>query len=118
MTRPEWNAGADAVPGEVADHAVAEALGVRLDDPADDVDLAAGLHGVDRPHHGLVRALDEQPRLLVDVADEVRLVGVAVHAADVGRDVDVDDVAVLERAVVGDAVADDLVDATCTATSG
>ena len=58
-----------------------------------------------------MRALDEQARLLVDVADEVGRVGVAVHAVDVGRDVDVDDVAVLERAGVGDAVADDLVDA-------
>ena len=32
---------ADAVAGEVADHAVAEALGVGLDGPADDVDFAA-----------------------------------------------------------------------------
>jgi hypothetical protein len=58
-----------------------------------------------------VGALDEQPRLLVDVADEERLVRVAVDSADVGGDVDVDDVAVRERPVVGDAVADDVVDA-------
>ena len=102
---------ADAVAGEVAHHAIAKTLGIALDHPADDVDLAAGHGRLDAAHHGLVGALDEQPGLLVDVAAEVRGVGVSVDAADEGGDVDVDDVAVLERAVVGDAVADDLVDA-------
>src|SRR3546814_6145427 len=46
----------------------------------------------------------------VDVADEERGVGVAVHAIEEDRDVEVDDVAVGQRSVVGDAVADDLVD--------
>ena len=45
----------------------------------------------------------------VDVADEERGVGVAVDAVDVGRDVEVEDVAVLQHPGVGDAVADDLV---------
>ena len=49
--------------------------------------------------------------LLVDVAGEEGRVGVAVHAVDEGGDVDVDDVAVLDDAGVGDAVADHLVDA-------
>ena len=53
----------------------------------------------------------KQPGLLVDVAGEEGGVGVAVHAADEGGDVDVDDVAVLDDARVRDAVADDLVDA-------
>src|SRR6478609_633808 len=101
----------DAVSGEVAHDAVAEPLRVALDDAADDVDLAARAGGSDAAHHRLVRAFDEQAGLLVDVADEVGRVGVAVDAVDVGRDVDVDDVAVLERPRVGDAVADDLVDA-------
>jgi len=52
---------ADAVAGEVADHAVAEALGVGLDDPSDDVELAAGGDRPDGPHHRLAGALDEQP---------------------------------------------------------
>ncbi len=47
----------------------------------------------------------------IDVADEERGVGVAVYPADEGGDVEVDDVAVLQRSRVGDAVADDLVDA-------
>ncbi len=65
--------------------------------------------GFDRPHRGLVGALDQQAVLLGDVAGQERGVGVAVHAVDVGRDVDVDDVAVFDHGRVGDAVADDLV---------
>ena len=79
---------------------------------------APGRDGLDAAHQRLVGALDEQPGLLVDVADEEGGVGVAVHAVDEGGDVDVDDVAVLDAPAVRDAVADDLVDATCTATSG
>ena len=51
------------------------------------------------------------PRLLVDVAGEEGGVGVAVDAVEVGGDVDVDDVAVLDHPAVRDAVADHLVDA-------
>ena len=98
MIRPLWNDGADAVAGELADHAVAEARGVGLDHPADDVDPAAGLDRLDAALERLAGALDEQPRLLVDVAGEEGRVGVAVHAVEVRRDVDVDDVAVLDHA--------------------
>ena len=68
-----------------------------------------GLHRLDRAHRRLVGALDQQPVLLGDVAGQERRVGVAVHAVDVGGDVDVDDVAVLDHRRVRDAVADDLV---------
>ena len=54
--------------------------------------------------------LDQRPGVAVDLADEEGGVAVAVHAVEIGGDVDVDDVAVLQRAVVGDAVADHLVD--------
>ena len=76
-----------------------------------DVDPATRLDGLDRPLERLAGALDEQAGLLVDVAGEERRVGVAVDAVEVRRDVDVDDVAVLEHPRVGDAVADHLVDA-------
>ena len=46
----------------------------------------------------------------VDLPDGERGVGVAVDPVEEDRDVEVDDVAVDERPVVGDAVADDLVD--------
>ena len=73
------------------------------------------LNGWPGPHHGdgpveaLAGDLDQPPALLVDVADEEGGVGVAVDAVEVDRDVEVADVAVDERPVVGDAVADDLV---------
>ena len=103
--------GADPVAGELADHAVAEPAGVALDHPADHVDPAAGPDRLDAALERLAGPLDQQPRLLVDVTGEEGGVGVAVHAVEVAGDVDVDEVAVLDDAVVGDAVADDFVDA-------
>ena len=49
-------------------------------------------------------------RLDADLADQVHPAGVAVPAVEDRGDVDVDDVAVLERAVARNAVADDMVD--------
>ena len=69
-----------------------------------------GLHRLDAAHQALAGDPHQALRAVVDVADEERGVGVAVHAVEVDRDVEVDDVAVDQRAVVGDAVADDLVD--------
>ncbi len=66
---------------------------------------------LDRAHGRLVGALDQQPVLLRGVAGDEGGVGVAVDAADERGDVDVDDVAVLDHGGVGDAVADDLVQA-------
>ena len=101
---------ADPVAGVVAHHAVAEPLRVRLDRAADDVHLPAGGDGADAAGERLAGALDEQRGLLARVADEEGVVEVAVVPVEVGGDVDVDEVAVLEHRVVGDAVADHLVD--------
>lgn len=71
------------------------------------------LDELDRLLEALARRLDDAHGVLVgqrSVADVVCLVDVAVEAAVVESDVDVDNVAVGERARVGDAVADDLVD--------
>jgi len=54
--------------------------------------------------------LHEKAALLVNVADQERRVRVAVDAVDVGGDVDVADVAVLEASRVRDPVADAFVD--------
>ena len=98
-----------AVTGVVAHDAVAEAFGIGLDHPADDVHLPARTHGPDPAVHGLLGALGEQPGLLGHVAAEVGGAVVAVHPAEEGGDVDLDQVTVLERTGVGDAVADHLV---------
>ena len=100
---------ADAVADERPDDAVAVRLGVVLDGPADVADRPARAHGLDAVPHALLGDAHELAADRVDVADEERGVGVAVHAVDVRGDVDVEDVAVLQHAGVGDAVADDLV---------
>ena len=100
----------DSVTGEVADDAVPESLGVALDHPADDVDGASGRDGLDGSHGRLVGALDEEARFLAHLTDEEGGVGVAVHATDEGRDVDVADVAIDQDCRVGDPVADDLIE--------
>lgn len=56
----------------------------------------------------LGRHADEPPGGVVDGADDVGLVQVAVEAVEVGGDVHVHDVAVLQRPPVWDAVADHL----------
>ena len=101
---------AHAVAGEVPHHPVPEALGVLLDHASDDVDLPARGHGPDAADHRLVGAFGEQPRLLVDLADEERGAVVAVDAVLVGGDVDLDEVALPQHGRVRDAVADHLVD--------
>ena len=68
-----------------------------------------GLDGLDAVPHALLGDPHQLAADRVDVADEERGVGVAVDAADVGGDVEVEDVAVLQHPGVGDAVADDLV---------
>ena len=99
-----------AVAGVVAHDAVAEAPRVRLDHAADHRDRAPGLDGLDGAVERLEGALGQQARLLVDVAAVERGAVIAVHAVVEGGAVDLDQVAVLERAEVRDAVADDLVD--------
>eukprot|EP00982_Pelagococcus_subviridis_P017420 31537-Pelagococcus_subviridis.AAC.6 len=70
-----------------------------------------GLHALDRPEEALVRRHQELLRLFVAVPYAHRLVQVAVVAAKVRRDVDVQHVAVLQRPRVRYPVADDLVHA-------
>ena len=87
--------------GEIANHVVAEPVCVRFDDPADHRQRSAGLDGLDRTHLASLGALDEQPVLLGHIAGQKGGVGVAVHAVDIGGDVDVDDVAVLDTVESG-----------------
>ena len=99
------------VAGVVADHAVAEPLGVVLDDASDDADGPARTHRLDGAVHGLLGVGDEVTGLLADVATQEGVAVVTVHTVLVGGHVDLDDVAVLQRTSIRDAVADDVVDA-------
>ena len=95
----------DAVSGVVAHHPVVEALGVGLDDAADDVDLAPRLDGLDAPFHRGAGAFDEQLRLAVDLADGVGGVVSPWTPPIVGGDVKIDEVALVQAGRVRDAVA-------------
>jgi hypothetical protein len=93
----------DAVAGEVAHDPVAEPLGVGLDGAADHVHLSSGGDGLDAAGEGLSGAFDEESDLVPSLTDDEGGVRVAVHTVLIRGDVDVDDVAVLENGVVGEA---------------
>jgi hypothetical protein len=70
---------------------------VVLDGLADVGDGAPGSHRLDAALHGLAGHPHQPARLLVDLADEERGIGVAVDALAEHGDVEVDDVAVAQR---------------------
>ena len=101
---------ADAVAAELAHHREAVVLGEHLDRVADVAQARAGLDLDDALPHGLVgegaQALGGDRAF----ADDEHAAGVAVPAVLDDGDVDVDDVAVLQRPIVRNAVADLVVD--------
>ena len=70
----------------------------------------AGLHHGDAAHHGFIGDVDQPLGLQLDVAHRIHAAGVAMPAVQDHGDVDIDDVAVAQRLVVRDAVADDMID--------
>ena len=103
----------DAVADVGTDDAAAAALSVRLDHVAKVAEQSAGLDQLDSLRQALAGRLGDAHRVRVGlrlVADVVCLVEIAVVAFMVEGDVEVEDVAVDEDALVGNAVADDLVE--------
>ena len=102
----------DAVAAVGLDDTAVVALGDLLDGVAVVAEERAGLDELDRFGETVTCGLDNAHGVgvLVGFADVVGLVQVAVEAAVVECDVDIEDVAVLERALVGNAVTDDFVD--------
>src|SRR5699024_9360473 len=76
----------------------------------DHVDLSARRYGLDSATQSLLGTCDEITCSLRGVTDDERAIRITVHSVAVRGDVDVDDVAILQHRVVGDAMADDLVD--------
>jgi sterol desaturase/sphingolipid hydroxylase (fatty acid hydroxylase superfamily) len=100
----------DAVPTDLGHDARAFMSGQLLDRGADVAEARAlpddGHAGIAAP----ARDLDDVPRVGARLADDEHRAGVAVVAVELGRDVDVDDVARLQDlSLVRDAVADDVV---------
>ena len=100
----------EAVTAEVAHHAHVLRLDIGLDGGADVAGGGAGPDRRDAAHHGLVGDLDQPLGAARYVADRVHAAGIAVPAIEDQGDVDIDDVALLERLVARDAVADDVID--------
>ena len=101
---------ADAMAAEVAHDRTTLRLDIALDGMADVAGGVAGLCRRDAAQQGFVGDLDKPLGGALGLADRIHAAGIAVPAVeDVGH-VDIDDVAVLERLVVGNAVADDMVD--------
>lgn len=102
----------DAVPAVGLDDAAVLGLCVLFDDVPVFAEESAWLDQLDGLVQALSRCLDNADRVGVGeglLADVVRLVEIAVEAAVVEGDVDVEDVAILEDALIGDSVADDFV---------
>src|SRR5262249_3058740 len=102
----------DAVPAELANDGAALALGELLDRRADVAEARAVLHLKDPHVAAAARDVDHVERLGGGLADHEGRRRVAVKTAELGRDVDVHDVALPEDLVLlRDAVAHDLVPA-------
>ena len=101
---------ADAVAAEVADHGEALLLHVALDGVADVAERGAGLHHGDAAEQALVGHVHQQGGLPARLPGHVHAGGVAVPAVEDGGDVDVEDVALHQPPLAGDAMADDVVD--------
>ena len=108
---------AQAMAAKVADHAIAVLFGMALDHRADVTQMIAGLGLFDAQHQAFIGYLDQAARLDRRFARDEHAAGVAMPAIDQRGDVDIDDVAILEPIVAGDAMADDIVDR-CAAAMG
>lgn len=102
----------DAVPAPVGHDAAVVELGVLLNDLAKVAERRAGLDELDGLVQALPRRLDDPDRVRVGLgalAHVVRLVHIGVVAPVVQGNVQVENVAIQQDALVGNAVADDLV---------
>ena len=100
----------DAVAAKFLYDGVACVFGNLLAGVADVAQGCAGFDGGDARHHGFVGDVDQALGDGGDFSDGKHTAGVAVEAVFFDGQVDVDDVAFFERFVVGNAVADDVVD--------
>ena len=85
-------------------------LGIGLDGGADVAGAGAGPDRRDAAHQAFIGDFEQALGGALDRADRIHARGIAVPAVEDVGDVDVDDVAIPQRLVVGNAVADDVVD--------
>ena len=100
---------ADAVAAEVAHHRVAVSLGKGLDRMPDVARGGARAYRFDAEHHRVIGDLAQARCLAANVADEIHAARVAMPSVDDHGDVNVEDVAVLDRLVAGNPVTHDMI---------
>jgi hypothetical protein len=98
------------VAAEIADHRIAVGFGVALDRVGDIAHAVARFRLLDAQHHAFIGDLNQLARLDRGLADQIHAAGVAVPAIDDHGHVNIDDIALVELLVAGDAVADNMVD--------
>ena len=95
---------------EIAHHAIAVGFGMLLDCRADISQLYAGPRHIHADHQALIGHIDQLARFQRHIADQEHAASVAMPAIDDDRHVDIDDVAILQRLVVRNAMAHHLID--------
>ena len=101
----------DAVPAEIAHNAVAVGFGMALDGVGNVAEAVAGPGLLEPEHQAFVSNVDQLLRFDRDVADEVLRLCRRARRFRIGSRPG-DDIAVLERLVAGNAVANDMLIAT------
>src|SRR5215203_4210185 len=96
---------ANAVAAEVADDGVAAGLGITLYSRSNVAQPVAGFRLLEADHKAFVGHVDQATGLDADVPDQEHAARVAVPAVYDRRHVDIDDIAILQRAVGRNAVA-------------
>jgi len=101
---------AEPMPAEIPHHAHVLALDIALDGGPDVAGGRARPDHRDAAHHRLVGDLDQAFGPARDRAHREHAAGIAVPAVEDQGDVDIDDIAVLERLLARDAVTDHVID--------
>ncbi|CAB4580444.1 unannotated protein [freshwater metagenome] len=99
----------DSVANKCAHNFVAVGDGMRFNCSADVRERTAGRNSGDAAIKALASDFDETLRRVIDIADAIGGIGVAVHAVEPDGDVEIHDVSIAQRPVIGDAVTNNFV---------
>ena len=101
---------ADAVPAEIAHHAVAVLLGKTLDRVRDIAEPVARARGINSAHHRFIGHFNQPLGLDRHFTDEISTVGIAVPAINNRGDINIHDITFTQCFVGRNAVAHDMID--------
>lgn len=99
----------ESVATEIADDGESLRFDIGLDGVAEIAEARSGSNGLDTAIHGFIGGIDESFSLVGDRPDGVHTAAIAVPSIDDEGNVDIDDIALDEFAIAGDAVTDDVI---------